>query len=198
MEQGEDNRELIYLPAPLDVWGYAPLYIRPRQVTAASLAEIVEAVRVAGFNLHFDRRYSYWVELASMPHYALAITSAALGLLALGMASVGLYGLMAFSVNERVHEIGVRMALGATSRQVVRLFVREGLRLVAFGVALGLVGGPLFTLAWSKMLQGFFNTFDPVAFVAVTLLFSVIALLACWLPSRRATAVNPMLALRAE
>jgi putative ABC transport system permease protein len=198
MEQGEDNRELIYFPAPLDVWGYATLYVRPRQVTAASLAEVVEAVRLAGFTLHFDRRYSYWVDLASMPHYAFAITSASLGLLALGMASVGLYGLLAFSVNERVHEIGVRMALGATSKQVVRLFVREGLRLVTVGLALGLVGGALFALAWSKMLQGFFNTFDPVAFAAVTLLFGVIAVLACWLPSRRATTVNPMIALRAE
>ena len=199
MTHTDDNHELLYLPIPLDVLiGGAPLYVRPRHVTAASLAEIVSAVKAAGFNLQFERRYSYWVEFFTLPYYAFAITSASLGLLALGMASVGLYGLMTFSVHQRVHEIGVRMALGATSDQVVRLFVREGLGLVAVGLALGLVGGGLFTLALSKLTEGFFNAFDPVAFTAVTLLFGVIALFACWLPARRATKVNPMIALRTE
>jgi putative ABC transport system permease protein len=105
---------------------------------------------------------------------------------------------MMFSVHQRVREIGLRMALGATSRQVVRLFVREGLGLVATGLVLGLMGGGLLALLLSKLLNGFFNAFDPVAFAAVTLLFGAIAILACWLPSRRATKVDPALALRAE
>ncbi len=194
----DDNRELLYLPLPVDLQIGTFMYIRPRHVTAAALAEIVNAAKAPGFNLQFEHRYSYWVESFKLPYYALAITSAALGLLALGMASVGLYGLMTFSVHQRVREIGVRMALGATANHVVRLFVREGLRLVAVGLALGLVGGGLFTLAWSKLLQGFLNAFDPVAFVAVTLLFGVIAIFACWLPARRATKVHPMVALRCE
>jgi predicted permease len=199
MTQPEDNHELIYLPIPLDVLiGGAPLYVRPRHVTAPSLAEIVSAAKAAGFNLQFERRYSYWVESFALPYYAFAITSASLGLLALGMASVGLYGLMTFSVHQRVHEIGVRMALGATADQVVRLFVREGLGLVAVGLVLGLVGGGLFALALSKLTHGFFSAFDPVAFAAVTLLFGVIAVFACWLPSRRATKVDPAVTLRAE
>jgi predicted permease len=199
MSQQHDNHELIYLPIPLDVLtGGAPVYVRPRQVTAASLAEIVSAARAAGFNLQFERRYSYWVEFAALPYYAFAITSASLGLLALGMASVGLYGLMTFSVHQRVREIGVRMALGATTDHVVRLFVREGLGLVAVGLGLGLVGGGLFALALSKITAGMVNAFDPGAFVAVTLLFGAIAAFACWLPARRATKVDPLVALRTE
>jgi putative ABC transport system permease protein len=197
--QEVDNHEVVYLPLALDIWTQgAPLFVRPRQVTAASLAEIVAAAKAAGLNLQFDRRYSYQVELALLPFFAFAATSASLGLLALGMASVGLYGLMMFSVHQRVREIGLRMALGATSRQVVRLFVREGLGLVATGLVLGLMGGGLLALLLTKLLNGFFNAFDPVAFAAVTLLFGAIAILACWLPSRRATKVDPALALRAE
>jgi predicted permease len=198
MAQTEDNHELLYLPIPLDVVKRASLYVRPRHVTAASMAEIVSAAKVAGFNLQFAHRYSNWVESFLLPYYAFAITSASLGLLALGMASVGLYGLMTFSVHQRVREIGLRMALGATSRQVVRLFVREGLGLVAVGLVLGVVSGGLFALALSKLLRGFMNAFDPVTFAVVTLLFGVIAAFACWLPARRATKVNPMVALKTE
>jgi predicted permease len=196
---GGDDHELLYLPIALDVLkGGVPLYVRPRVVTAAALAEVVDAAKAAGFNLQFEERYSGWVDFVMLPSYAFAITSASLGLLALSMASVGLYGLMTFSVHQSVQEIGVRMALGATSGQVVRLFVGQGLRLVAGGLVLGLVGGGLFALAWSRLLSGFFNAFDPVAFVIVTLLFGVIALFACWLPARRATKIDPVLALRAE
>jgi predicted permease len=198
MAQAEDNHELLYLPMPLDVMGRAPLYVRPRDVTAAALAEVVSAAKAAGFNLQFTYRYSNWVESFLLPYYAFAFTSASLGFLALGMASVGLFGLMTFSVHQRVREIGLRMALGATAAQVVRLFVREGLGLVAVGLVLGLVGGGLFALTLSKLLPGFFNAFDPVAFAAVTLLFGVIAASACWLPARRATKVDPVLALKTE
>lgn len=196
--QLDDNHELVYLPAPLDVWPGAPLYVRPRYITAASLAEIVDAARAGGLNLQFERRHSYWLGFNLLPHYAFAITSASLGLLALGMASVGLYGLITFSVHQRVHEIGVRMAVGATPGQILRQFVREGLGLVAVGLALGLVGGALFTLLLSKLLAGFIHAFDPVASAAVALLFAMIAVFACWLPARRATKINPMIALRAE
>lgn len=193
-----NNPEFLYLPIQLDVAGGMPLYIRPRQVTAASLNEIVRAAKTAGLNLQFERRISYWIDFEMMPFYAFAVTSASLGVLALGMASVGLYGLMAFSVHQRVREIGVRMALGATAQQVVTLFVREGLGLVGVGLALGLFGGLLFAMALSKLLAGFFEVFDPVTFVGITLLFGAIAALACWLPARRATKVNPMVALRTE
>jgi putative ABC transport system permease protein len=194
----QDNRQMLYLPVPLDVWNGAPVFVRPRNVSAAALAEIVRAAKAGGVDLQFERRHSFWVEFFMLGFYAFAVASATLGALALGMASVGLYGLMTFAVNQRVHEIGVRMALGATAREVRTLFVRQGMRLVAIGLALGLVGGGLFALLLSKILYGFIDAFDPVAFGAVTLLFAAIALFACWLPARRATKVDPVVALRCD
>jgi predicted permease len=194
----DGNRDAVYLPFPLDLSTGDMVFVRPRQVSAAALTEIVHAAKGGGVGLQFGRRQSFWAEFFMMPYYAFAAVSAALGGLALVMASVGLHGLMSFAVHQRVREIGVRMALGATTRGVVALFVRQGMRLVAVGLALGVIGGGLFALALSKIFFGFVNFFDPAAFVAVTLLFAVIALFACWLPSRRAAKANPMIALRAE
>jgi predicted permease len=194
----DGNRHVVYLPFPHDTNSGALVFVRPHHVSAATLTEIVRAAKAGGVELQFGRRHSFWVEFFMMPYYAFAATSAALGALALGMASVGLYGLMTFAVNQRVREIGVRMAMGATTREVVALFVRQGMRLVAAGLALGMIGGALFALALSKILHGFVDAFDPVAFATVTLLFATIALFACWLPARRATKVDPMVALRTE
>lgn len=133
-----------------------------------------------------------------LPFYGLAVLSGALGGLALLMAMVGLYGVMAFGANQRVREIGIRIALGATAATVVGLFVRQGMRLVAVGIAVGLVGGALFSLLLAKALFGLGSAFDPVAFGGVTLIFSAVALVACWLPARRAAKVDPMVALRSE
>ena len=133
-----------------------------------------------------------------LPFFGLAVLSGALGGLALLMAAVGLYGVMAFGVNQRVREIGIRVALGATAGRVVALFVRQGMRLVGVGIVAGLAGGALFALLLSKILFGLSGSFDPLAFGAVTILFSAVAVLACWLPARRAAKVDPMVALRAE
>jgi putative ABC transport system permease protein len=174
------------------------VFIRPRSTSGAAQAEIMRLAEAGGVDLQFDRRLSFTLEQELMPHYGLAGLSGGLGVLALTLASVGLYGLMTFAVSQRVREIGIRMALGATDKKVVGLFVRQGMRLVAIGLAVGLIGGGLFALLISKILFGLVNAFDPVAFALVTLVFSVIALLACWLPARRATKVDPVVALRAE
>ncbi len=194
----QDDRHLLYLPFPLDARAGGPVFVRPHHASATALAEIVRAAKAGGVELQFERRHSFWVEYFLLPFYAFAIVSATLGALALGMASVGLYGLMTFAVNQRVREIGVRMALGATAPAVFWLFVRQGMRLVAIGLALGLIGGGLFALLLRKVLYAVIDAFDPMAFVAVTLIFAIIAFFACWLPSRRATKVDPMAALRAE
>jgi predicted permease len=198
MSPVDDNRHVIYLPFPLDGEMRAPLYVRPRTASGAAFAEIVRVARANGVELQVDRRHSFWLEFMVLPFYAFAAVSGALGALALGMASVGLYGLMTFVVNQRVREIGIRMALGATTKKVVRLFVLEGMRLVGIGLVLGLIGGAVFASVLAKVAYGFIEAFDPIAFSAVTLLFGVIALFACWLPARRATKVDPMVALRAE
>ncbi len=194
----QDNARVIYLPFALEIPAQSPVFVRPRSDSPAALAEIVRAAGAAGVGLTFYRRVSAWHDEELLPFRGLAILSGALGALALAMAAVGLYGVMSFSVNQRVREIGIRVALGATAEKVVALFVRQGMRLVMIGLALGLVGGGLFALLLAKILYGLGGAFDPMAFGAVTVIFAVIALFACWLPARRATKVDPVVALRAE
>lgn len=118
-------------------------------------------------------------------------------LTALALAAIGIYGVIALTVNGRLREFGVRLALGAEPADVLRLVLRHGLMLAAAGLAIGLLGAVAFTRLLRELLYGV-DPLDPVAFVVVVVVLSGAALLACWLPAYRAARADPLFALRSE
>jgi putative ABC transport system permease protein len=136
------------------------------------------------------------VESATLPQRIAAVALGALGGLALLIATIGLYGLVAYTVAQRTREFGIRIALGALAPDVRRMVIGDGLRVTAFGVAIGIA----LALALSWLVRAFLlvSPFDPLAFLVVPLLLMAAAAMASYLPARRATRVDPMVALRSE
>jgi putative ABC transport system permease protein len=135
-------------------------------------------------------------ESVAEPRYR-ALLLSAFGALALVLASAGIYGVMSYTVNQRRRETGVRLALGATSADVMRLVIRDGMRLAIIGVACGIVLALISTRVLSSMLFGV-SPLDPLTFGSMALFLTAVGLLACMLPARRASRTDPMTAIRAD
>ena len=137
------------------------------------------------------------VDQAVAPKRALAALLGLFSLVALLLAAIGIYGVMAFSVSQRTQEIGLRLALGASAGGILALIIRQGMRAALVGCAAGLIGA----LALTRLIAALFfevSTSDPLTFAACGLLLLAVALLACWAPARRAARVDPIVALRCD
>ncbi len=198
---GSKDRDIMLLPLPPKV-GAGSILVRVETDSVSVLRAVESTAAAAGIPLKFAERLATVVDRGLWPYRAFAAVSGTLTALALVLATVGLYGVVSFGVNQRTREFGVRMALGATTERVTGFFVRQGMWLVAWGVILGLAGGTGFSVLLAKVMPGadFHGTvaFRCLVFAAVTVLLTGVALVACWLPARRAAKVDPMIALRAE
>jgi predicted permease len=187
-----------YVPYPFQASLNTGLTVRvaagePAQITAA----VREQLRAADPTLPLFEIQSA-EELRQLSYWEFGLFGrmfGTFGLIALALASIGVYGVLSYSVSQRVQEIGVRMALGAERRDVLVLIVGHGLRLAAVGVVLGLVGAWGITRVIGTLLYNVTPT-DPVSFGGVALFLTMTAVLASYVPARRAMAVDPIVALR--
>jgi putative ABC transport system permease protein len=196
---GEDFRPRLHVPLAQDFSPFLTLVARTTDEPAA--ATMVEQIRAHLLTIDPDLVFMQ----AGTMRDNLAITTfpvrmgaqllSVFGFLALGLAAVGLYGVVAFAVSQRTHEIGLRMALGAERADVLRLVVRQGMGVVLAGVAVGLVLATGVTWLLSSFLYGI-GAVDPLTFVVTSALLLAVALLANYIPARRASNVDPLIALR--
>ena len=163
------------------------------------MSEVQQAVWSVNPNLPLARvrtlQQIYNQSMAQTQFVLVILGIAASVTLLLGL--VGIYGVIAYIVSQRRREVGIRMALGAQSNTVQRIFVTRGVSLAAIGLAIGLTAAAALMRVLSSLLFGV-NPFDPLTYVAVTMVLGGVALVATWLPARQATRIDPMLALRAE
>lgn len=192
---GPEARQILYYPTRN--LRATTLVVRGRNGTAGLENAIAEQVRGLDASLPF-----YEVELLTdVAHKSVAQERFTMSLLiafaalALVLAAVGLYGVLAYSVAQRTQEIGVRMALGARAGDVLSMVLRQGFVAVAVGIAIGIAGSLLLTRAMASLLFGV-RTHDPITFAAVTMALALVALLASYVPARRAAKVDPIIALR--
>ncbi|HKQ75659.1 MAG TPA: FtsX-like permease family protein, partial [Blastocatellia bacterium] len=196
---GEDPRTVIYRPFAQE---YAPtmsLVARASGDPKSLFSQVSREVRALDPNIPTRdlKTLSEHVTFSFWPSRMIATLVGAFGLLGLALAAVGIYGVMSYSVARRTREIGVRMALGARGADVLKLVVRQGMVLTLIGASTGLLLALTVTRLLRSALFGLSAT-DPITFTVVSLMLIVVALLACYLPARRATKVDPMIALRCE
>jgi putative ABC transport system permease protein len=189
----------MYVPTQSNYSARAKIVVRTASDPRAVAAEVERAAReldkdVPVFNLETMSEHiasSLWQQRMT------AKWILAFSLLAMMLAAVGLYTVVAESVAQRTREVGIRIALGAKPHAVARLIVLEGMRVTGLGLAVGVPAALGFQILLRRMIAGM-GSGDPVSFVAIALLLTAILLLASWIPARRAASVDPMEALRSE
>jgi predicted permease len=196
-EVGEEPQPIVFLPMAQDYVPAATLHVR----TTGNPENVVATTRVALQSLDPNLAITNVFTIGQILSQALwaprmgGILLALFGALALVLSAVGVYGVLSYSVNQQTREIGLRMALGAQRGDVMRLILGQGLRLTVVGLGLGI----LVALALMRVLVSLLfdvRAYDPSTYTAVTLLLTAVALLACYIPARRAMRVDPMVALR--
>ena len=197
----EDPQPYFYVPLTQHFTAQRTLQIRSSMLPE-SLAPIVQhEILALDANAPIEEIQTMKESLAGTLGYFIfrlgASLAAAIGILGLLLAVVGVYGVVSYAATQRTQELGIRTALGASPRQVLALLLRQGARLVAAGLLFGLAGAWALTRVMSNMLVGV-SPSDPLTYFSVAALLSFIALLACWIPARRAMRVDPMVALRYE
>jgi hypothetical protein len=176
------------------------VFVRTSGAARETLPMVMAMARTVDPNLFLtiETMADHFAETPRMNNARTASALAAgLGALALILAVVGLYGVMAYSVAQRTREIGVRMALGASRANILRLAIGHGMRLVMCGIVIGAAMSLATARVIKSLLFGLSPT-DPLTYGAMALLLAIVALLACWIPARRATKVDPMITLRSE
>jgi predicted permease len=196
---GEDPKPALYTPLYPDYSGTVTLVARtladPRQVLAALRAEVQKLD--PSISVYAAKTLKEHMSTSLFPARMAAIALGSFGVLALVLAAVGIYGVMSHVVAGRTREIGLRMALGAQLSDVQKLILKQGMFLACIGSFCGL----LIAFGGARMMKNLLygvSASDPITFTCVALLLLSIALLACWVPARRASRVEPMIALRAE
>ncbi|MBA3320532.1 MAG: ABC transporter permease [Pyrinomonadaceae bacterium] len=190
----------IYVPHAQDAaWGGLSLAVRTKSEPEALTAAVRGAVLAIDKNQPvYDIKTMDDTLSASIANSRLVVLLfGVFALFALLLATVGIYGVISYSVAQHTHEIGIRMALGAQRTDVLRLVVEQGMKLTLLGVVAGITAALVLTRVMASLLYGVSPT-DPLVFAGVGLLLTIVALLACYIPARRASKVDPMVALRYE
>jgi putative ABC transport system permease protein len=202
--------------SPVKMQFYIPLAQAPSDYVSQSLEEIFMVVRSTGdasalsqsirsklaqldatLPLYAVRTYSEVIEQETEVKRFTTSLLAAFAVIALLLAAIGIYGVLSYAVEQRTHEIGIRMALGASGVSVLRMIMAQAMRTVALGLVAGIIAALALTRYMSAILYGV-RSWDPVVFAGITGLLAAVALLASYIPARRATSVDPLVAVRYE
>ncbi|MGH9767651.1 MAG: ABC transporter permease, partial [Blastocatellia bacterium] len=196
---GEKPQPMAYYPYSQQSWYLGNFEVSFSGEPGAVVSAVRQAIKEVNRNLPIAEvaTLSEQVDRSLVQQKLIARLSSFFGQLALLLAAIGIYGVISYSVTQRTREIGIRMALGAERRNVLRLVLGQGARLALAGVLIGLGAAWALTRLIESLLFGVGAT-DPVTFVIIALLLTVVAMLACYIPARRATKVDPMIALRCE